>query len=240
MNIYRGSIRIAAAAVAITAPNAAHAQSRCPNICSPQVVLRPGILRSHLLGGPRVTSLTTGVEHTVQPSTNLQLQLLVTATTAIPRTSLNLAVQWLPNASAASNPFTEYTASDEGTGIRSNTPSLALNASFDFVPAAQTSGWFSLSGYAGDLFSAAARPDDRSAYTHKLDLGVSANLNPFNGLPRTTWLHAVSAFALIDYVATGLPRAGDVVPKNVRRFDTNARPAALLGGLSLPLVPLKK
>lgn len=176
----------------------------------------------------------------MHPSTNLQLQLLVTATTAIPRTSLNLAVQWLPNSSAASNPFTKYTASDEGTGIKANAPFLALNASFDFVPAAQTSRWFSLSGYAGDLFRAAARPGDRSAYTHKLDLGISANLNPFTSLPRATWLHAVSAFALIDYVATGVPRAGDVVPKNVRRFDTNARPTALLAGLSLPLAPLKK
>ena len=45
-------------------------------------------------------------------------------------------------------------------------------------------------------------------------------------------------YAILDYVATGLPRVGDVVPKGVRRFDTAARPAALIAGVSIRLAPL--
>lgn len=45
---------------------------------------------------------------------------------------------------------------------------------------ASTKGWLGLSVYAADLYSSAARPRDASAFTHKLDLGLSANIGLFN------------------------------------------------------------
>jgi hypothetical protein len=220
-----------------TLPLAAQ-QTPCHSICAPTVLFQPAMIRSHLFGGPLVTHLATGLTNRLPSRTSLQLQFVVTTRTAIPRTHLNLTMQWLPNASASANPFTEYTASDVGTGIRANTPSFALNASVDVVQASETGGWIGLAGYAGDLYSPAARPGDRSDYTHKLDLGALATFNLFARVPPPAWVHGVSVFAILDYVATGLPRAGDVVPKGVRRYVSSARPAALIAGLSIPIAPL--
>ena len=217
----------------------AMAQQSCHSICAPTLLFHPGVIWSHIFGGPRVTDLATGVTHRLQSHTNLQLQFIASAPTAIPRTHLNLTVQWLPNARATTNPFTEYTSSDESSPIHATTASVGLNASVDALTPKETGGWIGMSGYVGDLFSPAARPGDNSDYTHKLDLGLIGTVNVFDWLPKDTWAHdAVSAYAILDYVATGLPRVGDVVPKGVRRFDTAARPAALIAGVSIRLAPL--
>lgn len=233
---------LAAASIAVAlsgAPAIVLAQSPCHSICAPQLLFRAGAIRSHLFGGPTVTDLATGAVHKLASRTNLQLQLLATAATLLPRTHVNLAVQWLPNARATTNPFTEYSASDEGSTIHANTPSVAMNVSVDALTTKETAGWLGVSGYAGDLFSTASQPGDNSDYTHKLDLGVVGSLDIFNWLPPSDWAHdAVAAYAMLDYVATGLPRAGDVVPKGVRRFDTAARPAALIAGITVRLAPL--
>lgn len=191
------SLQRAASAIVIMALSfvgtPAMAQQTCHSICAPTLVFHPGVIWSHIFGGPRVTT----------------------------------------------NPFTEYTASDESSPIHANTASVGLNASVDAVTPKETGGWVGVSGYAGDLFSPAARPGDNADYTHKLDVGLIGTLNVFDWLPSATWAHdAVSAYAILDYVATGLPRVGDVVPKGVRRFDTAARPAALIAGLSIRLAPL--
>ena len=46
----------------------------------------------------------------------------------------------------------------------------------------------------------------------------------------------MNVFALLDYVATGLPRAGDEVPVG-RRFLDDARPTSLILGFTLPITP---
>ena len=219
-------------------PLSAQQTPPCRSICAPTVLFQPSMIRSHLFGGPLVTHLATGTTDRIPSRTSLQLQFVVTATTAIPRTHLNLTMQWLPNASASANPFTEYSASDVGTGIRANTPSFALNASVDAVRPQETGGWLGVAGYAGDLFSPAARPGDQSDYTHKLDLGLITTLNVFSRMPKSSWVHGVAAFAILDHVATGLPHAGDIVPKGVRRYVSSARPTALIAGLSIPVAPL--
>ena len=231
---------LASALIIPTTPHLAAAQAApCTSICAPQLLFRPGMIRSHVFGGPTVTDLATGKVHKLASRTNFQVQFLLTAATLVPRTHVNLAVQWLPNARATTNPFTEYSSADEGSTIHANTPSVAMNVSVDALTPKETSGWLGVSGYAGDLFSTAARPGDNSDFTHKLDLGVVGSVNVFNWLPKSDWVHdAVSAYAILDYVATGLPKTGDVVPKGVRRFDTAARPAAFLAGISIKLAPL--
>lgn len=230
----------AAAVIAPLFPATASAQAAaCTSICAPQLLFRPGMIRSHIFGGPTVTDLATGTVHKLPSRTNFQVQFLLTAATLVPRTHVNLAVQWLPNARATTNPFTEYSSADEKSVIHANTPSVAMNVSVDALTGKETGGWGGVSGYVGDLFSTAARPGDNSDFTHKLDLGIVGSVNVFNWLPKSDWLHdAVSAYAIVDYVATGLPKAGDVVPKGVRRFDTAARPAAFLAGISIRLAPL--
>ncbi len=51
------------------------------------------------------------------------------------------------------------------------------------------------------------------------------------------WLHAVTANAYLTYAATGLPKAGDVVPAGVREFTKDAHPFSLEIVLGVPLAP---
>ena len=208
----------------------------CRLLCTPGVVVMPAVIRSHLLGGPRVRSLSTGVVQRLPSSSNLELIFAASARTLVPRVSLFGSVQWLPNASAQRNPFTQYTASELGEPVRANAPTATVGASVSLVPADWTGGWADLALNVGDLFSQAARPGDASEYTHKLDLDLVGHAHVFAWTPPTTYLHRVSAYAILDYVATGLPRAGDEVPVG-RRFLSAARPLSLIAGLALPITP---
>ena len=210
---------------------------RCSFICSPTLSFDIAANVSHIGMSPKVRSLSTGVVTSLPSTTNSELLLVISARTAIPRSSLFTSVQWLPTANARRNPFTEYTASESGDqSIRANTLSATFGLSVTAIDDKLTKGWGTLSVYAGDLFSNAARPDDGSEYTHKLDLGLNATAKPFSRVsPRYTWVHGVSAFAILDLVATGLPKAGDEVPRGTRTFVDNAHALSLIFGVGLPL-----
>ena len=229
---------VAVLALAGWGPSALQAQAapRCTVLCAPTVTLMPGVIRTHLFGGPTVRKTATGAETTLPGTSSLELIMAVASRTAIPRLSAFGSVQWLPNAATARNPFTLYTASELGTSVRANAPTMTLGLSVALLPPPATGGWLDLNANVGDLFSQAARPGDRSSYTHKLDLDLLAHLHPFARAEQETWLHRVSVYGILDYVATGLPRAGDEVPVG-REFVTAARPTALIVGLDLPITP---
>jgi hypothetical protein len=208
----------------------------CRIVCSPTVSLMPGMLRTHLRGGPLVRNTGTNAEQRLPSSTNMEIIVATTASTALPRVSVFGSVQWLPNVSAQRNPFTLYSASELGTAVRANAPTATAGLSISILPVAMTGGWLDLAGNVGDLFSQAARPGDASAYTHKLDLDLVAHGNVFSRMPAWTYMHRVSLFGILDYVATGLPRAGDEVPIG-RQFLSDARPLSLIVGVALPLTP---
>jgi len=70
----------------------------------------------------------------------------------------------------------------------------------------QTKGWLSSHFDIVDKFSPAERPEDTSAYTHKLNFELDTALAVFNRLPETNWFHGVEIEGSLDYVATGLPK----------------------------------
>jgi hypothetical protein len=196
----------------------------------------PAMLRTHLFKGPRVQSLSTGDTHRLPSSSTFELIIGASSRTALPHVSVFGSAQWLPNATESRNPFTLYTAGELGGPVRANAPTVTIGASAAVLSATQTRGWLDLAANVGDLFSQAARPGARSAYTHKLDLELATNVHVFDWTPRNTYLHRVTAVGILDYVATGLPRAGDEVPQG-RRFLTGARPTSLIAGLSFPITP---
>jgi hypothetical protein len=208
--------------------------SRCRLVCAPSLTLMPGVVRTHLLRGPLVRDAATGAETRLPGSSSFELIFALSSRTVVPRLSVFASAQWLPNATEGRNPFTLYTASDLGTHVRANAPTLVAGGSLALVAPPQTAGWFDAAFNAGDLFSQAARPDDRSAYTHKLDLDLVTHLHVFSRLPDDRYLHGVSLFGILDYVATGLPSAGDEVPRG-RVFVSDARPMAAVAGLAFPL-----
>ena len=228
----------ALAAVTAAAPAAAQAPPApaCPVLCAPALTLFPSLNRSPIAGAPRVERLSDGRIHRLPAASNLQLTLVGTVKTPLPRVGLLGSVQWTPNATEQGNPFTRYTASEVGsTYLHANSPTVTLAATGALVRAAETRGWLDLSAHVGDLYGPAQRPDDRSSYTHKLDLDLVTDASPFARLARATWAHGVAITVLLDYVATGLPRAGDEVPRGERRYLDAAHPLTCLAGLSLPL-----
>jgi hypothetical protein len=236
----QSNFRVIAATAALLSAEvpvaSAQRASRCSWLCAPSVTLMPSVLRTHLFGGPTVESMSTGAEHRLPSTSSFEFVLAVASTTRVPRISLFGSVQWLPNATEARNPFTLYNASELGSSVRANAPTATFGLSAAVLPAASTHGWFDAAVNVGDLYSQAARPHDKSAYTHKLDLEVLTHVNLFDALPKATYAHRVAVFGILDYVATGLPRAGDEVPVG-RVFTTRARPTALIVGLALPISP---
>jgi hypothetical protein len=210
--------------------------SRCSWLCTPSVTAMPGMIRTHLFGGPTVKSIATGAEHRLASTSDFEVIVAVAAKTRLPRISAFGSLQWIPNATETRNPFTLYNANELGSPIRANAPTTTFGLSASLLPAQLTGGWFDAALNIGDLYSQAARPHDASAYTHKLDLDLVAHLNVFDALPKSTYAHRIALYGILDYVATGLPRAGEEVPVG-RVFVTRARPTALIVGLAMPLSP---
>jgi hypothetical protein len=102
---------------------------------------------------------------------------------------------------------------------RESTPELEFETNLIWLPAERTGGWVSSHFDIVDKFSAAERPTDRRAYTHKLNFELDTSVAIFNWLPEGRWLRGVELEGSLDYVATGLPRAGD---------SANVQPSSLL------------
>lgn len=219
----------------------AQAPKPCTLICAPTIAFNFTGNKSHIFGSPSVRNDTTGAVTKLPSTTNVELQVFASAKTQWNRLLVFANTSWLPNAKTSANPFTQYTASDVGEShVRANHLSLTLGFLGDVVPAKQAKGFFELQAYAGDLISPAARPDDESAYTNKLDVGGVGLVYPFAGMDTTSAAHRTGlyVFGNLDYVATGLPKAGDDVPKGVRTFVTSAKPALLIFGIGMPIAPL--
>ncbi|HEY6827709.1 MAG TPA: hypothetical protein VI259_12705 [Gemmatimonadaceae bacterium] len=227
-------------AVSLALPAGAQQAAPCTVICAPTVAFNVAANKSHVFGSPTVRNDTTGAISKLPSRTNLQVQLFTSAKTRVSWLIVYSAVEWLPTAKTRANPFTEYTASQVGEDIKANILSLTMGGLADLIPAKRTHGYVALQAYVADLISPAARPNDASAYTHTLDLGGVALLYPFAGTDSASAAHKSGMYLYLnlDYVSTGLPRAGDDVPKGVRTFTTNAKPAALIFGVGFPIAPL--
>lgn len=96
-------------------------------------------------------------------------------------------------------------------------------------------GWLSSHFDVIDQFSPAARPGASRAYTHKLDFELDTAVHPFKGLPDGRWLKDLELETSLDYLATGLPKAGDRVGND--RFLDNASPWSFSLVIVIPIAP---
>lgn len=67
---------------------------------------------------------------------------------------------------------------------------------------------------------------------------LDAALVVFNWLPDGHWLRNIEVEGSLDYVATGLPEAGDEVPAGEQLFLDDASPWSFSALLVLPVAPL--
>ena len=119
---------------------------------------------------------------------------------------------------------------------RDSTPELEFETNFVWLPGERTRGWVSSHFDVVDKFSSAERPTDRRAYTHKLNLELDTSVSIFNWLREGRWLRGVELEGSLDYVATGLPKAGDIV--DGRRYIDKASPWSFSLVFVLPVAPM--
>ncbi len=174
------------------------APSSCKFLCQPTLLLEPTITIENLGGAPRATIFEAVVALDVP--------------TSVPRLSFTFEAIVHPFVRADENPFTGQTASDLGGDVRENPVEIESEINFHWLESEQTGGWLSSHFDVVDQFGPAARPGDRSFYTHKLDFELDTAFAVFKNLPEKNWLRNIEVELSLDYLATGRPKKDGASP----------------------------
>jgi hypothetical protein len=189
---------------------------RCRVLCAPEFKVEPTITFTNVFGSPQILQEDGAV--TREPR-DTEFEVILSL-------GLPTRVSWLEfTVEAIFLPFD-----------RESTPELEFETNFVWLPAERTRGWLSSHFDVVNKFSPAERPSDRRAYTHKLNLELDTSVTIFNWLREGRWPRGVELEGSLDYVATGLPKAGDVIDGG--RFLDDASPWSFSLVFVLPIAPL--
>jgi hypothetical protein len=207
----------------------------CVFLCSPELKIEPTFTIENLGGGPRVEA--DGHVERTSPEMVFELIFALDVPTRIPRVGFTLEAIFVPFGETSAHPFTGTPAATTGRrAIRDNGIEIEAEINLNLFDTDQTGGWVSSHFDIVDQFSPGETPRASSVYTHKLDFEWDTAFHLFNRLPAGNWLRNVEAEVSLDYLATGLPKAGDVV--GGERFLDNASPWSLSFVFVFPLAPL--
>ena len=219
------------------APAAAQAQDDrpCVVLCAPELKIEPTITIEHLARRHRVES--DGAVERVARERVFELIFALDVPTQIPRIGLTLEAILIPFGDTPVHPFTGAPASAAGRqSIRDNGVEIESELNIGLFDEDQTGGWVSSHFDIVDKFSPGETPRAGSVYTHKLNFEWDTAFHVFNRLPSGAWLRNVEVELSLDYLATGLPKAGDEVGDE--RFIDKASPWSLSFVFVFPLAPL--
>ena len=192
---------------------AAQDQDRCRLFCQPEIEIAPTITINNLLFPARVAELPDRAPQRQTRDTEFEFVIGVDIPTRFSRLEFSIEAHWTPFSNTDANPFTGRTADDLGaSAIRDNPVELEFETQFTLITEDQTGGWLGAHVDVVDNFSASERPTDRSTYTHKLDFEFDTSVSVFSWLSQEReWLRKIEVESSIDYMATGLPKAGNMV-----------------------------
>jgi hypothetical protein len=181
-------------------PSATEAQQDpCRLLCDLELKIEPTWAIENLANRHRITA-GDGTTERANRERVFETVLAVDVATRIP---------WLgASIEAIGSPFSD-----------DNAVELEFEMNVHFLPEPLTSGWVTSHFDVVDQFSPAERPHDTRAYTHKLDFELDTAFHLFNLLPEDRWLRGVELEVSLDYLATGLPRKGDVFADGSRYLD---------------------
>lgn len=207
----------------------------CRVLCVPDLKIEPTITFENLGSRPRV-DVGGSVERTAR-ETVFELIFAIGIPTEIPRVGLTLEAIFAPFKGTDENPFTGETAQQLGRDeIRDNMVEIESELNLHLFYEEQTGGWLSSHVDIVDKFSPGELPGDGSAYTHKLNFEWDTALHVFSWMEEGRWLRSFEAEVSVDYLATGLPKAGDVIGGEAYLDDASPWSVSLV--FVLPLVPL--
>ena len=229
-------LSMALALLSIPTPSWAQQQEpRCFILCAPALKFEPTWTIEHLASRHRIES--DGQIERVKRESVFELIFAVDVPTTIPRIGLTLEAIFVPAGGTDVHPFTGATAGDIGRGeIRDNGIEIESELNIQLFDEEHTGGWVSSHFDVVDKFSPGETPRAASVYTHKLNFEWDTAFHIFNRLPDRHWLRNVELEVSLDYVATGLPKAGDRIGDE--RFLDRASPWSLSIVTVIPLAPL--
>lgn len=191
------------------------AQDPCRIVCAPEFNVEPTFTFPNLFGAPRIVSDDGSFG---QEGREADFEVILSI-------GLPTRISWLEfTVEAIFLPFE-----------RESTPELEFETNIVWLPGERTGGWVSSHFDIVDKFSAAERPSDR-AYTHKLNLELDTSVSIFNWLRKESWLRGVELEGSLDYVATGLPKAGDRI--DARQYLDDASAWSFSVVFVLPIAPM--
>jgi hypothetical protein len=193
----------------------AQAPQACRVLCAPEFKVEPTVTFSNLFGSPRIVD-EQGTTTREPRETAFEVILSVGLPTRVSWFEFTVEAIFLPFDGAS-------------------TPELEFETNVIWLPGERTRGWLSSHFDIVDKFSAAERPTDRRAYTHKLNFELDTSVAVFKWLPEGKWLRGVELEGSLDYVATGLPRAGDRI--DAVRFLEKDSPWSFSIVVVLPIAP---
>jgi hypothetical protein len=201
----------------------AGAREPCKLLCAPSLKVEPTVTFSNLFHRHRIRT-SEGRTEKAELQTAFELIVALDIPTALPRLGLTVEAIWTPFGSTSVNPFTGKSARDLGVPhVRDNPVELEFELNLKWLLPARTGGWVSSHIDIVDKFSPAERPQDTSTYTHKLNFELDTAVSVFRWLPEGNWLRDVELEGSLDYVATGLPKAGDELPSGEVLLDDPSR-----------------
>jgi hypothetical protein len=196
-------------------PARAQDPAPCRILCTPKFKVEPTITFTNLFGSPQIVGDDGSV--TREPR-ETEFELILSL-------GLPTRMSWLEfTVEAIFLPFD-----------RDSTPELEFETNFIWLPSERTRGWITSHFDVVDKFSAAERPTDRRAYTHKLNFELDTSFSMFNWVAEGRWVRRVELEGSLDYVATGLAKAGDRI--DGFRFVDDASPWSFSLVFVLPVAP---
>ncbi|MEQ8564243.1 MAG: hypothetical protein RMA76_05030 [Deltaproteobacteria bacterium] len=191
----------------------------CFLLCTPELNLEPTLSIGNLIAAPRIEDVATGQSRRLVADPVFQVTLSLGIPTELPFVELTFET--------IVTPFGDDNALE-----------FEAELNLIFLWKEWTDGWIGAHFDIIDQLSPRARPGGSSAYTHKLDLELDVAFYVFNWLPPPNWLRHVSAEASFDYLATGLPRQGDVIDGERYLDDATGWSLSLL--IVVPLAPIER
>ena len=232
------SMAVASVYALVILPVTVSAEDRCAFFCAPTVKLEPQLTIENLFSPGRIENKGDAgqlISAAEAREPVFETTLAVVIPTTLPRISFTAETIFAPFGETDSQPFTGGTSTQLGSYIRDNGLEAEFEVNLGIFSPEQTKGWLELHFDVVDKFSPGARPNALSIFTHKLNLELDMALLVFHRLSAGNWLRDVELEVSLDYVATGLPRAGDDFGSF--RYLKDASPWGLSVVFVLPLTP---
>ena len=165
---------------------------RCFFFCQPDLKIEPTFTWENLWRSPRIAETdeqgNTVVERAPRERV-FETVIAVGIPTTIPRVSFTFET--------IVKPF-----------VKGNSPDLETELNLYWLRSEDTRGWVESHFDIIDKYSRGGRPSNVDGYSHKLNFELDTAV-PFLKWTRKPWLSEIEIEGSLDYVASGLPRAGD-------------------------------